>query len=38
MVDKKNSEIRCAMIPVVSAVLLWDTTACLAVDAWQLQR
>lgn len=27
MVDKKNSEIRCAMIPLVSAILLWDATA-----------
>lgn len=25
------------MIPLVSAPLLWDTTACLAGGAWQLQ-
>lgn len=37
MVDKKNSKIHCAMIPIVSAILLWDATACLAVNAWQLQ-
>ena len=33
MVDKKNSEIRCATIPLVSAALLWDA---LLVEQWVL--